>query len=76
MNAIKVDNAHRIRLMVLRPGDYYEPEIDGPDQITLRRLAPAGRRGRITKSEALKAIERSPLRFTKSWDRVKEETRG
>ena len=29
MNAVKVDSAKRIRLTVLTPGDYYEPEIRG-----------------------------------------------
>jgi hypothetical protein len=76
MNAIKVDSARRIRLTVLTPGDYYEPEIRGPgaEDITLRRVTPPRRP--LTQAEALKAIEKSPLRFTKSWDQVKEETRG
>ena len=39
MNAIKVDDAHRIQLAVLAPGDLYEPEIVSPDEITLRRVS-------------------------------------
>jgi hypothetical protein len=76
MNAVKVDSAKRIRLTVLTPGDYYEPEIrvGEAEEITLRRMPPPGRR--FTKLEALRAIERSPLRFTRSWDQIKEETRG
>jgi hypothetical protein len=76
MNAVKVDSAKRIRLTVLTPGDYYEPEVRGGDaeEITLRRMPPPRRR--FTKLEALRAIEKSPLRFTHSWDQVKEETRG
>jgi hypothetical protein len=76
MNAVKVDSAKRIRLTVLTPGDYYEPEIRGGDaeEITLRRMPPPRRR--FTKQEALRAIEKSPLRFTHSWDQLKEETRG
>src|ERR1017187_7260346 len=31
MNAVKVDSARRIRLTVLTPGDYYEPEVRGGD---------------------------------------------
>jgi hypothetical protein len=75
MNAVKVDSAKRIRLTVLTPGDYYEPEVRGGDaeEITLRRMPPPRRR--FTKLEALRAIERSPLRFSRSWDQVKEETR-
>ena len=44
------------------------------EEITLRRMPPPRRR--FTKLEALRAIEKSPLRFTHSWDQVKEETRG
>ena len=41
MNAIKVDDAHRIQLAVLAPGDLYEPEIVSADEITLRRVPQA-----------------------------------
>ncbi|MBI3850231.1 MAG: hypothetical protein HY298_08080 [Verrucomicrobia bacterium] len=41
MNAIKVDDAHRIQLAVLAPGDSYEPEIVSADEITLRRVPQA-----------------------------------
>ncbi len=75
MNAVKVDEAHRIQLTVLKPGDLYEPEVHGPraDRITLRRLEPE--RPKITKAEALKAIEESPLCFNVSWDELRRETR-
>jgi hypothetical protein len=75
MNAVKVDSAKRIRLTVLTPGDYYEPEVRGraAEEITLRRMPPPRRR--FTKVEALRTIEKSLLRFTHSWDQVKEETR-
>ena len=75
MNAVKVDGARRIRLTVLTPGDYYEPEVRGAqaDEITLRRLRPPKRDWSI--EEALRAIEKSPLRFTRSWDELKKETR-
>ena len=76
MNAVKVDSAKRIRLTILTLGDYYEPEVRGKaaEEITLRRMPPPRRR--FTKLEALRAIEKSPLWFTHSWDQVKEETRG
>ncbi len=75
MNAVKVDGARRIQRPVLTPGDYYQPEIQGTgaETITLRRMNP--RKRRWTKEEALKALEESPLRFTKSWDEIKRETR-
>jgi hypothetical protein len=75
MNAVKVDEDHRIQLAALKPGDYYEPEIRGPgaDEVTLRRLqAP---RRKMTKAEVLKAIDESPLQFTKNWDEIRKETR-
>ena len=76
VNAVKVDSAKRIRLTVLTPGDYYEPEIRGKaaEEITLRRMPPPRRR--FTKLEALRAIEKSSLRFTRNWDEVRAETRG
>ena len=40
MNAIKVDDAHRIQLAILSPGDLYEPEIVSRDEIKLRRVSP------------------------------------
>jgi hypothetical protein len=76
MNAVKVDEAHRIQLTVLKPGDLYEPEIHGPDadEITLRRLKTATRR-KMTKDEALRAIDNTPLRFGGTWDELRKETR-
>jgi hypothetical protein len=75
MNAVKVDEAHRIQLAVLKPGELYEPEVHGPDadEITLRRLKPAQRK--MTKAEALKAIDTTPLRFGGTWDELRKETR-
>jgi hypothetical protein len=75
MNAVKVDNAHRIRLMALKPGEYYEPEIRGldADEVTLRKLQPP--RKKMTKAQVLKAIAKSRLRFTCSWDELRRETR-
>ena len=40
MNAIKVDDLHRIQIAVLEPGDLYEPEFASADVITLRLVAP------------------------------------
>jgi hypothetical protein len=39
MNAVKVDEAHRIQIAALAPGDLYEPEIVSADEITLRRVS-------------------------------------
>jgi hypothetical protein len=73
MDAVKVDDAHRIQVSVLRPGDYYEPEVLGENEVLLRKVELPRRRPTFT--EAMAAIENSPLRFTKNWDEIKEETR-
>jgi hypothetical protein len=73
MNAIKVDDAHRIQIPALRPGDYYEPEALGENDVLLRKVSQP--RCGPTYAEAMAAIESSPLRFAKSWDEIKKETR-
>jgi hypothetical protein len=73
VNAIKVDEANRIQIPLLRPGDYYEPEAHGENELILRKVPPP--RHRLSYDDALAAIERSPLRFTKNWDEIKNETR-
>jgi len=73
VNAVKVDETHRILVSVLRPGDYYEPEVLGDNDVLLRKVELPRRKP--TFAEAMAAIENSPLRFTKSWDEIKEETR-
>jgi hypothetical protein len=73
VNAVKVDDAHRIQLSVLRPGDYYEPEVLGENEVLLRKVELT--RPRPTFAEAMAAIESSPPRFTRNWDEIKRETR-
>jgi len=73
MNAVKVDTARRIRLRVLNPGDYYEPEVLNADQITLRRVRPPQRK--LTKTQALHAIRKSSLTFSRSWEEMRRDTR-
>jgi hypothetical protein len=67
---------HRIQLSILKPGDLYEPEIHGQDadELTLRRLKPTTR-FKMTKAEALKALDNTPLRFGGTWDDLRRETR-
>lgn len=74
MNAVKVDQARRIRLPELRPGDYYEPAI-GPngEHITLRRLKSP--RPRLTAEEIRRRIRRSKLRFARTWEEMRADTR-
>ncbi len=76
MYAIKADKGKLLRLGVLRPGDYYEPEIESLDRIELRRVPPPRHPVKLTKAQAMQALENSRLRFTHTWDQIKEETRG
>jgi len=72
MNAIKVDDARRVRLPKLNPGDYYEPEYS-EKEVVLRKVEPPIQK--MSKEEILRAIDGSPLCFTKSWDELKDEVR-
>ncbi|HOW66338.1 MAG TPA: hypothetical protein P5186_25350 [Candidatus Paceibacterota bacterium] len=76
MNAVKVDAAKRIRLPRLRPGDFYEPDYLGPEEILLHRVPEPKRKVPMTKAEVLSAIDKSRLKFTVSWDELREETRS
>ena len=75
VDAVKVDETRRIRLKVLNPGDYYEPEFVSADEITLRRVEPPKRRVKLTKAGALKALRTSNLTFTRTWETMRSETR-
>jgi hypothetical protein len=75
MNAVEVDRERRIQLGILTPGDLYEPEILSVDEITLHRVPRLPQPRKLTKLEALKAIEESPLRFRGSWEQLRQETR-
>ena len=72
MNAIKVDDARRVQLPKLNPGDYCEP-VYGEKEVVLRKVDPPG--PKMSKEEILRAIDSSPLRFTESWDELKAEVR-
>jgi hypothetical protein len=73
MNTVKVDDARRVQLPMLKPGDYYAPEMHGDDEIVLRKVIPRHRKR--TKEEILSAMDQSPVNFTVSWDALKEEVR-
>lgn len=75
MNAIKCDKTHRLRLPKLRAGDWFVPEYVSEDMVTLHRVPDPTERRRMSREECLRAIERSPLRFTAGYDQLKEETR-
>jgi hypothetical protein len=74
MEPVKVDQDRTIQLDALIPGAFYEAEVIGPDEIKLRRVAQPSPR-KPARDEVLRALQESPLRFTKSWDDLKRETR-
>lgn len=72
MNAIKVDETRRVRLPMLKPGDYYVPEAAG-ENILLHKV-PAPRR-HMSQAQVLAALDESPIRFQSNWDALKAEIR-
>lgn len=59
MFVVKVDAGRRLRLRVLRPGDYYEPEVLSLDQVNFRRVPPPRRR-KLTKASSLGSHREEP----------------
>jgi butyrate kinase len=76
MDPIQVEADGAIRLTVLTPGDFYDAEVVNADEIRLRRLRIIAPQKKMTREEALQALERSSLRFVRGWDQLKQETRG
>jgi len=72
MNAIKVDETHRVRLPMLAPGDYYFPEQLGNSVLLYKVPVP---HSQMTEAEVLAALEESPIRFKGNWQQLKEEVR-
>jgi predicted component of type VI protein secretion system len=77
MITVRVDDKKRIWIRAVRPGDGYHLETMTRDLIVLRRIqAPQPKaHKRMTHEEVLRAIENSPIKFTKSWDELKTEVR-
>ena len=72
---IVADDKKRLRIPSVHPRDVYHPETLTRDLIVLRRVEPPKPKKRMTRVEIMKAIENSPIRFTKSWDELKKELR-
>jgi hypothetical protein len=70
---IIADDKKRLRIPAARPRDVYHPETLTRDLIVLRRVEPP--RKKMTREEIMRAIENSPIKFTKSWDELKKEIR-
>jgi hypothetical protein len=70
---IITDDKKRLRIPAAHPRDVYHPETLTRDLIVLRRVEPPKKK--MTRAEILRAIENSPIKFTKSWDELKKEVR-
>ena len=75
MITFRADDKKRIRIPAVHPRDVYHPETLTRDLIVLRRIEPPKPQKRMTREEVLRAIENSPIKFTKSWDELKAEVR-
>ena len=75
MDAVQVDQEGRIRLGILKPGDYYEPAFDSPDIITLRRLAASTQPPSLSAATVKQAILGSTLDLGAGYDEVRAITR-
>jgi len=75
MTTVRADDKKRIRIPAVRPRDIYHPETMTRDLIVLRRIELPKPQKRMTREEILRAIENSPIKFTKSWDELKAEVR-
>lgn len=74
---IIADDKKRLRIPAAHPRDVYHPETLTRNLIVLRRVEPPKPKikKRMTRKQILRAIENSPIRFTKSWDELKKEVR-
>lgn len=72
---IVADDKKRIRIPAVHPRDVFHPETMTRNLIVLRRVEPPKPKRKMTRDEILRAIETSPIKFTTSWDELKEEIR-
>jgi hypothetical protein len=72
---IIADEKKRLRIPAVHPRDIYHPETLTRDLIVLRRVEPPKPKKRMTSEQIRRAIENSPIQFTKSWDELKKEVR-
>ena len=80
MNATEIRDKRQTTLPVaiaeaagLKPGDQVQWRFE-QGEIRGRKLPPQNLR-RMTKAEVRSAIKNSPLKFSRSWDQIKADTR-
>ena len=72
---IVADAKKRLRIPAVQPRDVYHPETLTRNLIVLRRVEPPKTKKKMTREQILRAIETSPITFTKSWEELKKEVR-
>lgn len=77
VNAISDDHCRLTSQDLFKPNTIYEGEVTQDGRVVLTELPTKTFPGaRLSKAKALAALEKSPLRFTRSWDELREETRS
>jgi len=76
---MKVNSDDRCRLQsrdLFRPNTPYEGGFDAMGRIVLTELVPKSGPARFrTKAEVVRAIDKSPLRFKRTWEQMRRELR-
>ncbi len=75
VNKLRVDIENRIELPGTQPGDLFEVQEQGNGAYLLVRLDEEVPVRPRTPEEVLQAMERYPLRLSKSWEQLREITR-
>ena len=57
---------------MLTPGDYFVPQNVGTNDLLLHKVRLPSRR---SKTEVLAALDKSPIKFTASWNELKKDLR-
>jgi hypothetical protein len=72
----KVDNRLRVRIPDAKPGQVVTVQSSGEGwTLSLVKEPQPNPAKKWTKAEVLEAMDKSPIRFTKSWEDLKKETR-
>jgi hypothetical protein len=71
MKTVTVDAEQRVSLPGVSEGETYAVESDSSRLILTRVSAPT-----LSKEEFLERLERSPLKFERSWEEIRKDTRG
>ncbi len=76
---MRVSSDDRCRVQsrdLFKPNTRYEGEVDAAGRVVLTELVPKSGPARFSsEDEVIQAIERSPLHFKRSWERMRHDFR-